>query len=447
MKKNIRNMLIILLTCMSCLTISYLKASAADSFQTIKSDSYLNTVGSSSVKLPDAFKKKQIDGISLVYNDKFIPIDAVVNKNIITITPSEYLKNKKTYYLRIFTSDDGQYELKLKAYDLKSIDFSKRTVVLIPPKPEKGFNFPYYLVIQKDMDKSKYKRLMVETNNTGRPSDVLAVHQESAYNTAISGSVGGYVAEVLKMPMLVPVFPRPLTDWWDNYYHTLPRVVMQKTSGDGQRIDLQLIAMIEDARELLDSNGIKLEKKIFMTGFSASGQFANRFTVLHPEYVRAVFHGGFTMYPTDEIDGNILYYPLGTADIEEISGEEFNLSEYKKVVQFVYTGDLDKNDRIVETAEDYNAYDAEIMHNIYKTEDPMKIWAKKEELMKKLGFGKNIQFHIYQGIGHGIPTAAFHDAIDFFKANYKDGKIEELKNPKKDAWYWHPEEIPELNGL
>ena len=287
MKKNIRNMLIILLTCMSCLTISYLKASAADSFQTIKSDSYLNTVGSSSVKLPDAFKKKQIDGISLVYNDKFIPIDAVVNKNIITITPSEYLKNKKTYYLRIFTSDDGQYELKLKAYDLKSIDFSKRTVVLIPPKPEKGFNFPYYLVIQKDMDKSKYKRLMVETNNTGRPSDVLAVHQESAYNTAISGSVGGYVAEVLKMPMLVPVFPRPLTDWWDNYYHTLPRVVMQKTSGDGQRIDLQLIAMIEDARELLDSHGL-YDVRVEMTPGHLTDHYDPRSRVLRLS--RDVYH-------------------------------------------------------------------------------------------------------------------------------------------------------------
>ena len=90
----------------------------------------------------------------------------------------------------------------------------------------------------------------------------------------------------------------------------------------------------------MDSNGIKLEKKIFMTGFSI-GSVCQQAYGAHPEYARAVFHGGFTMYPTDEIDGNILHYPLGTADIEEISGEN-STSVNIKGGSIVYTGDLTK---------------------------------------------------------------------------------------------------------
>jgi len=242
----------------------------------------------------------------------------------------------------------------------------------------------------------------------------LGFHDERAKTTA-TRTMPSFVAELLEIPFLVPVFPRPFTEWWDNYYHTLSRDVMLQTSGDGVRVDLQLIAMIKDAQNLLSKQGVKLEKKVFMTGFSASGQFANRFTVLHPEWVKAVFHGGFTMYPTDSIDGNTLSFPLGTADMEELTGKKFNLEEYKKIAQFVYTGDLDQNDIIVETIEDINAYDAEVLHRLYKTEEPMKIWAKKEELMNSLGFKDNIQFYIYEGIGHGIPQAVAHDMTDISK--------------------------------
>lgn len=420
------------------------KKKDSQGFYSITTSSYLKTVGTSTIVLPDSFKKITIEGASLLYNNELLPADIVLNKKLLIVTPAEHLKNEATYSIRLFTSDDKQYLVNVKAYDLMKIDFTKDTLVLIPAKPEKGFHYPYYLNIPQKTDKSDYKRLIVEPNNTGSVNDSLGLHADYAKLDASGASLGGWLGETLNMPVLVPVFPRPLTNWEDNYYHTLSRDVMLQESGDGQRVDLQLIAMIKDAQELLASNGIKLEKKVFMTGFSASGQFVNRFTVLHPEWVRAVFHGGFTMYPIDNIDGNKLNFPLGVADIEEIVGTAFNPDEYKEVAQFVYTGDLDRNDKIVETIEDFNAYDAKVLHNLYQTEEPMGIWAKKEELMNRLGFGANIQFHIYQGIGHGIPTAAHHDAIEFFKANNEDDKIVKI-NPTKDAWYWRPELIKEMH--
>jgi len=57
------------------------------------------------------------------------------------------------------------------------------------------------------------------------------------------------------------------------------------------RIDLQLIAMIEDARERLLPMGMHTDVKVFMWGFSATGMFVNRFTLLHPERVKAVASG------------------------------------------------------------------------------------------------------------------------------------------------------------
>jgi len=403
----------------------------------LKVSGYLNTVTSSQIKLPDSFKGVTVYGYSMKLGDRFIPAEMSIKNNVLYIYPAEYLKDGSYYSIRIF-SEEKQYELKLRAYDVKAIDFSKDSLFLIPAKPEKGFNYPYYLRVPRGADKSAYKRLIVEPNNSGRVSDDLELHRELAKRDAQGACLGASTAEVLAMPFIMPVFPRPLTEFWDNYYHTLSRDVMEKTSGDGKRVDLQLIAMIKDAQELLAAHGLVLEKKVFMTGFSASGQFVNRFTVLHPEWVKAVFHGGFTMYPTDRLGGNTLYFPLGTADIKELTGKQFNLAEYKKVSQFVFTCDQDKNDKINETAEDYNAYDARVMHDLYQTEDCMVIWQKKEQYMNSLGFGGNIQFHVYVGIGHGIPPASLHDAVRFFKANHgaKITKIDAIE----DAWYFDSNE-------
>src|SRR5690606_4366652 len=148
---------------------------------------------------------------------------------------------------------------------------------------------------------------------------------ERAKLVAIGGSLASYASEMLKAPVLVPIFPRPLTDWWDNYYHTLSRDVMLKKSGEGKRVDLQLIAMIKDAQELLAKHGLKLEEKVLMTVFATSGHCITGFTVLHPEIVQAVFSGGFAKYPSDRPDGNKLTPPWGAAHIEENAGKSFNL--------------------------------------------------------------------------------------------------------------------------
>jgi hypothetical protein len=84
-----------------------------------------------------------------------------------------------------------------------------------------------------------------------------------------------------------------------------------------ERIDLQLLAMVKDAENQLAQSGYTAHDKFFMIGFSASGSFTNRFTLIHPDKIQASAAGGVNgllMLPTEEIDGKPLDYPLETAN-------------------------------------------------------------------------------------------------------------------------------------
>ncbi len=74
----------------------------------------------------------------------------------------------------------------------------------------------------------------------------------------------------------------------------LDRDVMVADTPELKRLDLQLLAMIADAKSILTSLQIEVEPKFLMTGFSASATFTNRFSFLHPETIKALAIGGLT---------------------------------------------------------------------------------------------------------------------------------------------------------
>lgn len=76
--------------------------------------------------------------------------------------------------------------------------------------------------------------------------------------------------------MLVPVFPRPTSNW-QIYTHALDRDSLITTVSGLERIDLQLLAMIDDARQRLKERDVLIGNEVFLNGFSASGSFVNRF--------------------------------------------------------------------------------------------------------------------------------------------------------------------------
>ena len=152
------------------------------------------------------------------------------------------------------------------------------TILKIDAQPNLGFNYPYFIRLPKKMDVSKKNFLLVETNNTGN-NDTLEFHERGTLREIKKYSLGSSLCQNLKIPFLVPVFPRPAKDW-KFYTHAFDRDAAMIDSGIMKRLDLQLIAMIKNASTQLKKMNIIIYDNILMNGFSASGTFANRFTLL-----------------------------------------------------------------------------------------------------------------------------------------------------------------------
>jgi hypothetical protein len=240
------------------------------------------------------------------------------------------------------------------------------------------------------------------------------VHYRAAMTQATRGPLGHYLAEQLRMPLLVPVFPRP-ENMSRVYTHMLDRDVMKIKKGDLKRLDLQLLAMINVVREKLFQMGFVTDQQIMMTGFSSAGVFANRFAALHPLWVKGYAAGGIngmTMMPFDGIENTKLCYPLGTADYKKIRNELFDMDAFRKVAQFLYMGERDTNDAVLFD----DGYSAKERRAVFKTLGRVMMPDRWENAA---GFYRasllNVEFKTYPGIGHEINEQVRKDLVVFFR--------------------------------
>ena len=294
----------------------------------------------------------------------------------------------------------------------------KDSVLLIKKNPEKGFMSDYLLFLHKGTPLDKKLTLLVEPNNTGKTSDSMEVHTAYAIDLASASSVGNNISTMLKIPLLVPIFPRPSAR--DLVYtHALDRDVMEENSGEFERLDLQLLAMISDARNILDSLHILTEQQIFMSGFSASGTFVNRFSFLHPEHIKALAIGGFNgelILPQKRLNGVKLNYPLGTKDFKRLVGRKFALDAYQRIPQFIYMGKLDENDAV----QFDDAY-SEKERSIVNTEIGNTVqdrYVHCQSLYQQRGISPI--FKTYENIGHWTTSEMNMEVIRFFFAQLKE---------------------------
>jgi hypothetical protein len=290
----------------------------------------------------------------------------------------------------------------------------KGELVEIPAAPEKGFNFSYLLFLPEPGEGKKYDYLLVETNNTGRTSDDLEVHRAAAIALARDSSVGNFVAKALRIPLLVPVFPRPSSTGLV-YTHSLDRDTIVIADGPLKLLDLQLLAMIADARPRLEKMQRPVRAKVLMNGFSASGLFANRFALLHPEAVAAAAFGGingFITLPVAELKSRPLNFPVGIADLEKVSGRPFDRSVYLAIPQFAYMGAEETNDAVVYK----DAYSDEERTLIFELLG-RKMMPDRWEAVQAVYQSEKvpIQFKTYAGIGHGTDGRINKEVAEFFR--------------------------------
>jgi hypothetical protein len=287
----------------------------------------------------------------------------------------------------------------------------------IAASPAQGFNYPYILRMPASNGAPPGNFLLVEPNNSGSLSDDLAVHLRDAEELSRKG-VGSFVSKALNVPLMMPVFPRlesqPLV-----YTHLLDRDTMLIHGGPLDRIDLQLLAMITDARAHLLTRGIAVHEKVLLTGFSASGSLSNRFTFLHPESVQAVASGGLNgllMLPLEQLGGAALPFPLGLADFAQVAGSPFHPETWRRVPQLIYMGADDRNDA-VQHDDGYSEEERKIVYSVIGENMQPDRWEHCQALYQAAA--AKVTFRTYQGMGHGTNRKINTEVAEFLRSAMK----------------------------
>lgn len=286
-------------------------------------------------------------------------------------------------------------------------------ILKVEARPAKGFAYPYYLYVPKAVREpggpGKRHTILVIPNNAGKLSDDLAVHEEDVKRKIRQNA---QIADRLGVALLTPVFPRPQTDW-QIYTHALDRDSMLTGKKEFARFDLQLLAMIDDARARFAGEKLRFDERVLMLGFSASGMFVNRFTFLHPGRVKAAAvgsPGGWAIAPAASFKGKTLRYPVGTNDFQLISGKKLDLKRLRKVPLFIFLGAEDDNDSVV-FRDSYEKEDEEIIFALFGR-TPVGRWEMSQELYRA---GKlNAEFKLYPNVKHAVTKEIMEDVLAFF---------------------------------
>lgn len=288
-------------------------------------------------------------------------------------------------------------------------------LIFVEPKIDDNFKFPYFLFIPNQVSKTEKTFVIIEPNNSGFADDDLQKHIEKAERTASKDFyLGNYVAQNLKYPLIVPVFPRPKSEW-KIYTHALDRDAMLQKDNSLERLDEQLIEMFIDAKSRLKELNFDTSDQFLMTGFSASGTFANRFTLLHPHKVFAVAAGGLNgllALPLESLDGKQLNYPLGVNDFKDFLNHEFQKKAFLNTPQFYFMGENDENDAIPYD----DAFDRDervLIYDLFGKEMLPARWKECENIYENEGVNATIK--TYTNVGHEHPDKVKQEIVEFFK--------------------------------
>ena len=307
-------------------------------------------------------------------------------------------------------------------------DVSPKTIYRIEANPDAGFYWPYYIAVPSKPEKGT--PILVEPNNDGKFGAPFKTHE---YWASIINEQARYdYGEKLGSITLTPVFPRPRVDGPDHnlYTHALSRAAMTTGLDSLKRLDLQLLAMIDDVRKKLDI--YDLPEQVFLWGFSAAGDFVTRMTLLHPERVKAIAAGGlggFPMLPVDEMDNEMLVYPVGTSDFQTLFGKKFNIVSFRKVPMLLLQGDIDENDSVPE-GEDLNespfvsdsySYAQSVWINKKFGELPVDRIERVSRIYDEIDMS-DFYYHIEPGVEHTTTKSMEKRVLEFFLCTKDSGK-------------------------
>jgi len=272
--------------------------------------------------------------------------------------------------------------------------------------PQAGFNYDYYLYLPADFT-SEYL-LATGISSGGAQGMGPEYYSEWAKNVVVRGNWETRVANGLRAPLIYPAFDRPT----HVTVGCLTRGAMQLRDNRLSRVDLQFIAMIDDALAFIATEfGKKLQTKVLLAGFSMSGEFAARFTMMHPERVQAAVYGGSAFmhmlpYTRDVEKRTNLIYPIGVSDFFQITGKQFDREAYLNVPRMFVMGLLDTEDLTLYGGYYPNEMKSWIDSRLGKLETR---WNNTTRILAELG---NFEYKLYPDLGH---TLNINDYILFLR--------------------------------
>lgn len=332
------------------------------------------------------------------------------------------------------------------------------------PKPEAGFHYHYVIRFPASCA-VKAVPLAVECNNNPFAMTEADFLEDVATNAILGDfQLGAYIGQRFNCPVLMPVFPRcnesnlglgnsesdsdgshgsssgssdrsqgslsqDSREGLEDYVfcHQLDSATIQYAPSEKEkRIDLQLLAMIDDARSMLQRCGVSTHPRILSVGFSSSAVFATRFSFLHYPRVLATVAGGIGgLVPVPEscIDGVVLNYPLGTNDYFAITGREFDVKGWNQVAHLYITGSKDDSCPFYFGGEDLTDEEACSVKKVFAKgnrgfrDGPIKLkvlrilWQNTLAYLR--GAGAVFEEATMPGIGHDLTTEGLA-AVDAF---------------------------------
>jgi hypothetical protein len=284
-------------------------------------------------------------------------------------------------------------------------------------RPSAGFHWPYLLYMPHEV-RSPF--LLAAPNNTGFATidpELLAA------DGACVAERTADLADHLGVPVLVPLFPRPPVPGAEEnlYLHALTRASLLTQVPEYAHVDLQFIAMLDDATGALANQGRKVSRRILITGFSASGSFASRFAMLHPDRVLAVAAGspgGWPIVPVSKDGSSVLPYPVGIGDLKSLTGTTPALSSLRRVAWFFFLGDSDSNDS-VPFRDSFSKADESLILQRFGSSLVTR-WKEAERLYR--GKGVDARFKLYPGVAHEVSREMQEDMEAFFVAAMRTDK-------------------------
>ena len=241
-------------------------------------------------------------------------------------------------------------------------------VLIVDADTSKGFNFPYLLIYpQSNMENSltidclnDYEfsmpansvdnlsaieemfnlfgnnriRSSLPTNidrNSEENIDYSRVRIAQRLESALSNIKVLLTKAGVEAPIIMPLIPGYIDD---TLRHTASEI-SKDFVGD---VDLQVVRMVESAIEIIkERTGIDIDSQIVGFGHSKSATFANNFTALHPDKVKALIIGGteYTTLPIEEIRLRVVDNTRYSEQFEVIDGISYKnvtLEELEKII-------------------------------------------------------------------------------------------------------------------